>query len=192
MQAERIKDGKWRARNIGKWKILKTRPVALQPSTSRRKHQLGEEEESDDESYISVKVDPAEQQPVPPAAQEVRAPLAVQGVMPEAREPIDIPHIPQPPPEPRRAPQTTPANRPKRNPKPIERLGCAPPVGPSGSRTTRQLSPRERERRKGLARRRARTNSKESWVMEPGSWTRTSTGWRKREGQEGTEEEAMF
>ena len=68
--------------------------------------------------------------------------------------------------------------RPTRNPKPIKRFGYEE-QGES-SQHGKQLSPKERKKRKGEARRSVKSSSKERWVMEPGTWFQSPTGWQKR------------
>ena len=172
VEAERAKDGKRTVRNVSKWKILKQRPAYLQPSRGSRKKQIEEEEEeSDDEGYLSVEaiVRQGIEAPPPPDIQDIQ----------DAR-PLPLP-APSSPTLDRPPSQGTPANRPKRNPNPIQRLGCEQPAGPSGSHIAKQLSPKEREKRKRKARQLARTNSKERWVMEPGQWIQSPKGWEKKE-----------
>ena len=62
----------------------------------------------------------------------------------------------------------TPANRPVRGKKPIIRLGIEPEAGVSNPG---QLSPKERKRRQGLARRRARQQAGQGhWKPGEGGW----------------------
>jgi hypothetical protein len=183
VEAERVKDGKRRVRNVSKWKILKQRPAYLQPSRGSRKKEIEEEEEeSDDEGYLSVEAIVRQGIDAPP-------PLDIQDIQDARPLPLpaqSFPTLDRPPsqgtPLDRPPSQGTPANRPKRNPNPIQRLGCEQPAGPSGSHIAKQLSPKEREKRK--ARQLARTNSKERWVMEPGQWIQTPKGWEKKEAGE--------
>merc|ERR1719318_2376335 len=82
-----------------------------------------------------------------------------------------------PPPRETPALPPTPA-RPKRHLKPIHRLGYEE-QGRS-AQNGKQLSPRERKKRKGEARKLVKRNPQDRWVMEPGRWFQSPKGWQKR------------
>ena len=180
VEAER--GGMKRTRNLGKWKVLKPRPAHLRRSQTRLQKQEDETEDSDDESYISI-------QSMKPNGEhrELGEKEVLPREAPEAAQPLILPTVPtQPAPpttrEPLASPPTLPTQptlaRPRRNPKPIQRFGYEEQGG--SSQHVKQLSPKERKKRKGIARKSVKNSSKERWVMEPGTWFQSPTGWQKR------------
>ena len=179
VEAER--NGKKRTRNLGKWKLLKPRPAYLHKSQNMLKTHKEDIEDSDDESYISVQSMPdhTTEPDIEKLLDRVDLP-AVQPPTAPAVPPQPAPPPPIHPSEGAQSPHPTPTHRPKRSSKPIQRLGYEQQAGPSGSNSVKQLSPRERKKRKGAARRLVRRDSKERWVMEPGAWYQSPKGWVKK------------
>ena len=147
MEATRKTDGKVRVRNLAKWKIFKPRPEHLRLRRPKEDNKV-QEDDSDDDDYIEVGL-----------GEEQRA----------------AEYVTQEPPLREQDPQPihnhagrTPANRPVRGRKPIIRLGIDPEAGPSHPG---QLSPKERKKRQGLARRRDRDQARN------GHWQRGDGGW---------------
>ena len=145
VEATRKTDGKVRVRNLAKWKILKPRPEHLRLRRPKKDNKV-QEDDSDDEDYIEVG-------------------LGEEQEYPEYQEPPLREQDPQPI---HNHAGTTPANRPVRGRKPIIRLGIDPEAGPSHPG---QLSPKERKKRQGLARRRDRDQARN------GHWQRGDGGW---------------
>ena len=151
--AVRKTDGKMRSRNMAKFKLLKPRSERFQ--LRKRKTNQPEEEDSDDEDYINIRDETGDEGP--------RHNHHIHQQAEEGPAQVPLPH-PQMPPATIDG-EANPANRPVRSKKKIQRLGIDPEPGPSAPR---QLSPRERSRRQGLARRRQK---------QQGNWKEKSGGW---------------